>query len=58
MFGVCSQDVQGAKHIAVHLSPRRAELRAQGRVLVRVCLWVPRPDNSMGHWLVRPQEYF
>ena len=37
------------------VSPR-AQLRAQGRVPVRISLWLPRPHKSMGPWSGRPQE--
>ena len=40
----------------MQLSPQRDELRAQGRALVRIILWVPRPDHCKGHWSVWSQE--
>ena len=33
-------------------------MSVQGRVLVRISLLVPMPDNSMGHWCSRPQESY
>ena len=53
---VSSQEAPGTEPTRVQLSPRGAELRAQGRVPVRVSLWVPRPDKCMGHWSGRLQE--
>jgi len=50
------QEAPGAKHTAGQWSPRRAELSAKGRVLVRIRLWLPRPHTSMGPWSGRPQE--
>ena len=50
------QDVPGTETIAEQLSPQRAEGSTQGRVLVRISLLVPRPDNCMGHPSFRPQE--
>ena len=38
---VRSQEAPGTEPTAVWLSTQRAELRAQGRVLVRISLWVP-----------------
>ena len=51
-----SQEAPGAEITRVKWPPRRAVLRAQGRVLVRISLWLPRPHNSMGPWLGRLQE--
>ena len=31
-------------------------MRAQGRVTVRINLWLPSPHNSMGQWSGRTQE--
>ena len=53
---VRSQEAPGTELTAVWLSTQRAELRAQVRVLVRISLWVPMPDISMGHWLGRRQD--
>ena len=53
---VRSQEAPGTEPTAVWLSTQRAELRAQVRVLVRISLWVPMPDISMGHWLGRRQD--
>ena len=52
-----TQDAPGTETPTVHLSPRRAEWSTQGRVPVRIILWVPRPDYSMGHYSGRPQKY-
>ena len=54
---VRSQEAPGTEPTAVQLSPLRAELRAQGRMLVRISLWDTRPDNSLGHWSHRPQAF-
>ena len=56
MVRVRSQEAPGAEPTAVQLSPRRSELRAQGTVLVRISLWLPRPDNNMVYPLGRPQK--
>ena len=53
---VRSQVALGAEPTGVQWSPRRAELRAQGRLRVRISLWLPRPHNSMGTWSGSPQE--
>ena len=53
---VMSQEAPGTEPTAVWLSTQRGELRAQGRVLVRISLWVPMPDISMGHLLCRRQD--
>ena len=53
---VRSQEGPGAEPTAGQQSPRMAELRAQGRVLVRISLWLPKPHNSLCPWSVRLQE--
>ena len=53
---VSSQEAPGAEPTAVQWPPRRFQLRTQGRVLVRISLWLPRPHNSMGPWSIRPHE--
>ena len=51
-----SQEAPDAKPIAGQWSPRRAVLRAQGTVPVRIRLWMPRPHMSIGPWSRRPPE--
>ena len=53
---VSCRETPGAEPIAGQLSPLRAKLRAQGRLLVRINLWLPRPRKSMGPWSGRPPE--
>lgn len=53
---VISQEAPGAEPTVVQLSPRRVELRSQGRVPFSISLWLPKPHNSMSHWLRRPKE--
>ena len=53
---VRSQEAQGTDRTAEALSPRRFEWSTQGRVPVRINLWVPRPDKCMAHPSGRPQE--
>ena len=55
---VRSQDVPGAEPTAGQCSPRKAELRAHGTVPVRIRLWLPRPQTSIGPWSRRPPESF
>ena len=55
---VRSQEAPGSESTAVQLSPRRAELRAHGRMPIIFSISVPFPDNCMGHWLCRPQQSF
>ena len=53
---VRSQEAPGNYPTAEPFSPRRAEWSTQGRVLVRINLWVPSRDTCMGHPLGRLQE--
>ena len=52
-----TQNAPATETPTVDLSPRRAEWSTQGRVPVRISLWVPIPDNCMGRSSGRPQKY-
>ena len=56
MVMVMSQEAPEAETAAQQWSPRRAELRAQGKEPVRISLWLPRPHNCLGPWSDRHQE--
>lgn len=45
---VQSREATGTECLAVQHSTKTAELRAPGRMLVRLRLWVPRPPFSLG----------
>ena len=47
---VRSQAAPGPEHTAWQWSPRKAELRAHGTVLVKIHLWLPRPQTLFGPW--------
>ena len=49
-----SQEALGTETTTVLLSPRRAEWSTQGKVSVRISLWVPRPDKFMGQMYGSP----
>ena len=48
----------GAEPTAGQWSPRKAELRAHGTVPVRIRLWLPRAQTSIGPWSRRLLESF
>ena len=47
---VRSQESPGVETTAWQWSPRRAELRAQGTVPVRIRIWLPWPHTSIRPW--------
>ena len=51
-----SQKPPDSEHTGGKWSSRRVELRAQGTVLVRIRLWLPRPHTSIRPWLTRRLE--
>ena len=53
---VRSQEVPGAEPTAGQWSPRRAELRAQGTVLVSIPLWLSSPRMLFLPWSRSPPE--
>ena len=58
MVRIRSQEVPGAEPTAGQWSPRRAELRAQRTVPVRITLWLPRPHMLFLPWSRKPPESF
>ena len=53
---VRSQKTTGPDPTAEQWSPQRAEWSTHGRMLVRISLWVSRPDKCMIHPSFRLQE--
>ena len=50
-FRVRSQEARGAEPTAEQWCPGWAELRAKGRVPVRISPWLPIPHTSIAPWL-------
>ena len=53
---VRSQEAPASELTPEQMSTRRPECSIQGRVLVRISLWVPRLDKCMGHPSGGPQD--
>ena len=47
---------EGSDSTAKQLSSWRPECSTEGRVFIRINLWVPKPDKHKAHPLGRPQD--